>query len=726
MLERLAVGRDVAAAVERLVRLGVLTVDMQAGIVRVARMHRLVGAAIRADLERPDPPPAERVVLAIATNPDARALLDTDGDLATLRQLAERAVELDVRSAESHELGVALCGIAELYELHGHTQLSGDLYARAERHLQDDPVLLAQSFHGRARTINQHVGKFPTREEREERLREALGWARTAQTLLKNTERPENADRSRAMEGLLLQKLADFPREGEQTLALLRAARDVIEEAHARRSSRLSEQDPELARSEFNRAGIRVRLARKEVNLASDHLQSAEQVYESVGRLRRAIYGRDQHPHIAACVIGLAYVQYYRALLIPAAADERARLLREATARTLEATEMREAQEGSIDGDEVAKCTRFLAKVALARDALVVAQHARTAEHFAEPLRGRAEVAWREVSDARFVLASTPSLPSHPADAGPAIDAWARSPAIAELVAAFAPEARPPFDADLAELLDWLEQLSARWDLREGRERNLVDDQQTDEPVGRMIQAAAHGLGLVGTLPPPARRYDHVLILGGLIRACFARPRHAAALLRERGVEAGAVTALGGYRELRGDELELAARFGMPDLADEFDAMHAGVRAAFELGEPIAERGERSDVLGASWRVVEYETVEDVALHVVAAPSSDPGERRANTADTYAWWAAELARLRRGQRILIVTTDIYVPYQHADALRMLGLRYDVEVDAVGIRPGDVDPRLQQEFLPHNYLQEIRSTIRAYRMLHETAASGVGH
>jgi hypothetical protein len=312
----------------------------------------------------------------------------------------------------------------------------------------------------------------------------------------------------------------------------------------------------------------------------------------------------------------------------------------------------------------------------------------------------------------------TPPLPSTIADVPAAIDAWARSPALAELVAAFHDGEGPPGDADLATLLAWLEEFSLRWDFRGGKERNLVADQVFDPATHALILRVADELGLVGTLPPPSDSYDQVLILGGLVRACLARPLHAASLLESGGIRARSLAALGGYRPLRGDELELAARSGHSHLTDEFDAMNAGVRAAFDVGEPISDRGERSDEVGASWRVVEYAGPHGTPLRVVGAPSSEPGVRRANTPDTYAWFARELAKLRGGERLLVVTSDIYVRFQHADAMRMLALPFGVEIHAVGIQPGDVDPRLEQTFAPHNYLQEIRSTIRALRALHE--------
>jgi hypothetical protein len=114
--------------------------------------------------------------------------------------------------------------------------------------------------------------------------------------------------------------------------------------------------------------------------------------------------------------------------------------------------------------------------------------------------------------------------------------------------------------------------------------------------------------------------------------------------------------------------------------------------------------------------VREYSGPEDLEVRVIAAPSTKPGVRRANTPDTYAWFASQVAHLQPGQRLLVVTTSIYVPFQHANAVRMLALPFGVSVETVGAEPGDLDPRLYQQFLAHNYLQEVRSTIRALREL----------
>jgi hypothetical protein len=182
-------------------------------------------------------------------------------------------------------------------------------------------------------------------------------------------------------------------------------------------------------------------------------------------------------------------------------------------------------------------------------------------------------------------------------------------------------------------------------------------------------------------------------------------------ILSEQKLEAAQVTALGGYRQIAGDEHGLVEKVlgNGHDVSDEFHAMQAGVENAFAVVREAHERGEDSDIVGGSWRVSELSTSGGVPVRVVAAPSSEPGVRRANTPDTYAWYATELAKLTPGQRILIVTTEIYVPFQHA-------LPYEVQVDMAGVDPSKTHPALAQTFETHNYLQEIRSTIRALRTL----------
>jgi hypothetical protein len=683
-----------AQLTERLAGQGLITRELDA-----VRMHRLLGTAVRSDLSRREPEMDFEVVLELTTDAGSLDTLDRFGDMETLTRLDDRLAAIDgATGGPDARLGQALHAVAGLLELAGHTRRSGDTYLRAERHLADRPDLRADVLHSRARTVNQHHAK------EEPLLREALGWAKEAERMLLDTPgREASSYRCLAMQGLLRQKLASFPREGETTVGLLHDALAVIEEAHELRETHLDPMNPELARSEFNLAGIRVNLAQREPEHARKHLDDADRVYASVAERRERIYGRKVHPHIAACIIGQGYADYYRAMLLPTSPIMRTRWLRDASAHATEALLQRQALDGPLDMEESKKALRFLAKVMLVRQASVLEP--------AMSLDSISAEAARELASA-----AVQQLPSSARELAAPIAAWLFSPPLAAVVAAFG-ETAPMSTTPLGEALEWFENFSLRWDFRGGQERNLAVAKDLTPEIEAVVMKAAPALGLVGTSPPQAEYYDHVLVLGGLVRACIARPLYAAQLLDDNIIKAPVVTALGGYRPLNGDEFALAARLGCEDgLTDEFDAMDEGVRRAFHVSEGI-DRGERSDTVGASWAVREYGDHPDLTIRVVAAPSSEPGVRRANTADTYEWFASELAKLRSGDRVLILTSDIYVPFQHADALRMLALPYDVEVDAAGLRPGDAAVELAQVFQPHHYLQEMRSTIRALRALY---------
>src|SRR6185369_1327377 len=82
-----------------------------------------------------------------------------------------------------------------------------------------------------------------------------------------------------------------------------------------------------------------------------------------------------------------------------------------------------------------------------------------------------------------------------------------------------------------------------------------------------------------------------------------------------------------------------------------------------------------------AWRVDTYRHPATPRVDVVAAPART-GRDRANTPDTDAFWA-ETEHLRPGDRVLVVTSPLYVPFQHCDAVRLLGLPYRCTVETVG-------------------------------------------
>jgi hypothetical protein len=283
------------------------------------------------------------------------------------------------------------------------------------------------------------------------------------------------------------------------------------------------------------------------------------------------------------------------------------------------------------------------------------------------------------------------------------IAAWVDSAAMTALLAGFGQ--RPLPTGPLAGRLAALEAISARiWDYRHGLERHETAGETFDEERTALIRAAAGALGLAAR-PPAHREYDHVLVLGGWVHTMMARAELAAAVLRD-GVTAATVAGLGSVREL---ERQVD---GLPVCPTEGDAVDLGLRHAFGLDRPTGIRSGVSDT-GRPWWLRSYEDA-DPAVHVLAAPATRPG-MRANTADSLVGWAEIVRPAPKGCRLLVVTTDIFVPFQHCDTIRLLGLPYDCTIDTIG-----VDTAANRWVPPHEpfaVLQEVRSAIRSMQALH---------
>lgn len=300
------------------------------------------------------------------------------------------------------------------------------------------------------------------------------------------------------------------------------------------------------------------------------------------------------------------------------------------------------------------------------------------------------------------------------------IDAWTSSKPIRELLDGFG--GAPP--EDLAERLGYLDDFSARhWDFRAGRERYETDPRRLDPDREQAVVEAATALGLAGAEAPPRERYTHLLVLGGLVNSCLFRAGFAAELVAA-GVEVGRVTGVGGFRPFGAADARFAELAGYTGGEYEVDAVEEGLRRAFGLTGPpeTEEKGDPAEDPGRAWRIVSY-SAGPMTVQAVAAPSSDPDRRRADTVDTCRFWADHIADLAPGDSVLVVTSALFVPFQHCDAVTHLGLPYGVVVDTVGVDPASLpEPHFRREYTSSAYLQEIRSAIRSMRRLHDAALS----
>ncbi|MEU5870149.1 hypothetical protein AB0A73_01145 [Glycomyces sp. NPDC047369] len=276
--------------------------------------------------------------------------------------------------------------------------------------------------------------------------------------------------------------------------------------------------------------------------------------------------------------------------------------------------------------------------------------------------------------------------------------------------------------------LRYLEEFSAEhWDFRGGRERYESEHREFDPATKWLVREAAYALGLGTDSWPSHDEYRHVLILGGKMLTCLKRAEFARDLLATM-TDAPEISGLGSFREAGDDERAAAPVQPAAGLDFEVDAVEAAMVHVFALrGTPYDQaKGDPYTDPNRSWKIRTYSDVgalsrrtEGRVAHVVAADASDPGAQRANTADTCRFWADQVAALEPDERVLVVTTAIFVPFQHCDAVATLGLPYRCEIDTVGV---DLDgPEFRnEETVTGQYLQEIRSAIVSMRRLRDVA------
>ena len=321
---------------------------------------------------------------------------------------------------------------------------------------------------------------------------------------------------------------------------------------------------------------------------------------------------------------------------------------------------------------------------------------------------------------------------SDPEQIPQAITRWVHSEPLRDLVAAFQ---GPALDVDSLDFDD-LERLLAwsadRWDFRRGRERHAAYDPRYDgTDLGDLIVRAATALGMVDDSKPISHAYDHVLILGSLLHNCLLRSAFTARLMKEHNLSVEQIAALGSSRPLTEAETAQAGRLRQQwdefaGVKTEADALEAAARHEFGLAQMISEGcGTDGNGPSRSWRVRTYGLDGERRLHVVSAPSRDGARRRANTADTYHFWAERVVHLQPMSRVLIVTSSIHVPFQAADALRVLALPWHCQVEVVGVYQGRSHTSLHGAVRASHYLQEINAALRSMRDLYREVARDNG-
>jgi len=306
------------------------------------------------------------------------------------------------------------------------------------------------------------------------------------------------------------------------------------------------------------------------------------------------------------------------------------------------------------------------------------------------------------------------------------VAAWVDS---APLRALFDRFGAPRPDGDLATRLTALEKFtSSAWDFRRGSdgisvERNQVQlDTISDPDTEALVRSAATALGLVTARPPAHDSYDYLVVLGGLVRANLWRSKYAAYLLSAGGVKAPKVVALTANRPLGAnpddferDEFLLLDRLGLGPHRLESEVMEEALCRALDLEHLVDRVADGDEVpLATRRRVASATNADGTEVVLVVAPPADLSSgRRADTAATYRFWAGDVEHIKPGARLLVVTSCIYVPYHALVALQHVGGPFGATIETIGYDDTVVDVTAAPPvFRAVNYLQEIRSTLRA--------------
>ncbi len=279
-----------------------------------------------------------------------------------------------------------------------------------------------------------------------------------------------------------------------------------------------------------------------------------------------------------------------------------------------------------------------------------------------------------------------------------------------------------PQNIEPQQRLRWLADFSRIWNFRSLQKnaqdvktgenaRWLLDGSDLTEGQTLAALKAASKLGMMDGVSPAHSCYDAILVLGGARMSCFFRMKYAEELCAQHGIAAGEITGLTAMRPIADSERSATDTYA-PGAATEFDLMCEAVKRIFAPAAVKSVKKELSENSNRSWGIMQFE--HEIPLTVLAAPSTEPDRRRANTADTFSFWA-EQQGLNSPKRLLLVTSQIYVPYQQLEAIRVLGIPYGCSIETVGF-PREWSEHLQGLQTAVNYLQEIRSALLAMEMI----------
>lgn len=233
-------------------------------------------------------------------------------------------------------------------------------------------------------------------------------------------------------------------------------------------------------------------------------------------------------------------------------------------------------------------------------------------------------------------------------------------------------------------------------------ETQVIEPAKNLEPLRDKLYPLIDELGFLHINKPLAERHSRVLVLAGAFNACFTNTIAAA---EWKDPSTLSVDGLSCYRPVNPKE-RASSTFAFPS-DTEYGVMTDAFSNVFGLAESGCQdvfTGDRN--LNRISCIREFAARPDGCLHrVYAAPSSEPGLRRADTADTLGFYV-ENAGVSPGDSLLAVTSNRYCNRQFLQLAHYV-IKNDLPVtlDVAGCFP---DERVMsvERYVPFQYLQDL--------------------
>ena len=288
------------------------------------------------------------------------------------------------------------------------------------------------------------------------------------------------------------------------------------------------------------------------------------------------------------------------------------------------------------------------------------------------------------------------------------IEQWITTPKFVSLLHAYGYEETT--NQSLQSRVESLIKFSDKWDFRamQGSARWEIAEQEMENDMKKLIFETATTQGLKGCVAPAKREYDYIFVLGGARMSCMFRMKYAKEICDTYNLSVKNIVGLAGMRPIMDSERNATDTYA-PHAKTEFDLMRAAMNQVYGSVELQLKKEDVTSNLNESWAIEEYR-FKDREIALLAAPSKEPEKRRANTADTFSFFMEE-KQVKKGKTILLITSQIYVPYQQLEAVRILGMPYSHSIETVGFT-NEWSLGLQGLQKPENYLQEMRSVLQS--------------